>query len=130
MTNELTETYYSALDKGELVVQQCQGCSKPIMYPKYVCPFCGSSDLGWTPSSGEGVLHSFSVQRIGAPTGFEADLPYALAVIKLDEGVQLLGRLRPGADGTWDSYRCDQRVAFDGTAEAGRHIAWFSGKSS
>ena len=95
MTTALTDEYYAALDRGELVIQQCGGCRTAIMYPKYVCPACGGTDLGWTPSTGRGVLHSFTIQRIGAPTGFEADLPYTLGVVKLDEGVQLLARLRP-----------------------------------
>lgn len=125
MTSQLTDAYYEALDRGELIVQKCQSCDKPIMYPKYVCPHCHSTELGWTPASGTGHLHSFTIQRVGAPSGFEDDLPYAVGVVKLDEGVQLLARLRPDADGAWDSYECDVRVSFDGTAGDGRHIAWF-----
>ncbi|MGW5110646.1 Zn-ribbon domain-containing OB-fold protein [Nocardia sp. NPDC004123] len=125
MTTPLTEQYYAALERGELVIQQCGDCAAPIMYPKYLCPVCGSTDLGWTPAAGGGTLHSFTIQRIGAPTGFEADLPYTLGVVKLDEGVQLLARLRPGADGEWDHYRCDMRVRFDATPDGGRHIAYF-----
>lgn len=125
MTDSLTDEYYAALSRGELLVQRCETCGRNIMYPKYVCPFCTGDQLGWTQSTGTGVLHSFAVQRMGAPTGFEADLPYALAVIKLDDGVQLLGRLRPDGNGGWDSYRCDMRVRFDAVPDEGRHIAWF-----
>ena len=125
MTKPLTEEYYAALERGELVVQCCASCGKKIMYPKYACPFCAATDLTWVRSPGSGALHSFTVQRIGAPTGFEEDLPYALGVVKLDEGVQLLGRLRPDADGSWDSYACDGRVQFDAVSDGGRHIAWF-----
>lgn len=125
MTTSLTDEYYAALSRGELVIQQCGGCHNPIMYPKYVCPVCGSTELGWTSSTGTGTLHSFAVQRVGAPTGFEDDLPYAVGVVKLDEGVQLLARLRPDANGGWDAYRCDMRVRFDTTPDEGRHIAWF-----
>lgn len=125
MTQSLSDEYYAALERGELVIQRCERCDKNIMYPKYVCPFCAGSEVGWTRSSGSGTLHSFTVQRVGAPTGFEADLPYALGVVKLDDGVQLLGRLRPDPAGGWDSYRCDMRVQFDAVSDGGRHIAWF-----
>jgi uncharacterized OB-fold protein len=125
MTTALTDEYYAALDRGELVIQQCQSCQRVIMYPKYVCPDCGSADLGWTASPGWGTLHSFTIQRVGAPTGFEPDLPYAVGVVKLDEGVQLLARLRPDENGGWDSYRCDSRVQFDAVPDDGRHIVWF-----
>jgi len=127
MTQSLTDEYYAALDRGELVVQRCNSCETNIMYPKYVCPFCGSGDLGWQRSAGHGTLHSYTIQRVGAPTGFEADLPYALGVVKLDDGVQLLGRLRPDAAGGWDSYACDVPVRFSPTSEPGSHIAWFEG---
>jgi uncharacterized protein len=127
MTQSLTDEYYAALDRGELVIQHCGSCRSNIMYPKYVCPVCGSRDLGWTRSAGRGTLHSFTVQRIGAPGGFEADLPYALGVVKLDDGVQLLGRLRADGAGGWDSYSCDIPVRFHPTPGEGRHIAWFEG---
>jgi uncharacterized OB-fold protein len=74
------------------------------------------------------VLHSFTVLRAGAPEGFEKDLPYALAVVKLSEGVQLLGRLLPDATGDWKNYRCDDRVQFKAAPPASaaeRPCAWF-----
>jgi uncharacterized OB-fold protein len=125
MARPLTDEYYAALERGELLIQRCERCGRNIMYPKYVCPFCAGRELGWTRSDGTGALHSFTIQRVGAPTGFESDLPYALGVIKLDDGVQLLGRLRPDANGGWDSYACDMRVRFDAVSDEGRHIAWF-----
>ena len=54
---------------------------------------------------------SFTILRAGAPEGFESELPYALAVVRLDEEVQLLSRLVPDADGGWASYSCDARVS-------------------
>jgi uncharacterized OB-fold protein len=109
---DIVTPYYEALGRGELIIQTCQACGRSIMYPKHRCPFCQSADLGWTPASGEGTLHSIAIQRIGAPTGFEGDLPYAVGVVKLAEGVQLLARLTPDADGDWLSYQCDGPVRF------------------
>jgi hypothetical protein len=65
---------------------------------------------------------------MGAPEGFEADLPYALGVIKLEEGVQLLARLLPDAAGDWGSYVCDQAVELAApptTQPQYRPCAWF-----
>lgn len=53
-----------------------------------------------------------SVLRQGAPEGFEEDLPYAIGVVKLDEGVQLAVRLVPSAPDDWSEYQCDDRVEF------------------
>jgi Predicted nucleic-acid-binding protein containing a Zn-ribbon len=78
--------------------------------------------------SGNGILHSFAVHRVGSPTGFEDDLPYAVGVVKLDEDVQLLARLWPDADGDWDAYTCDAPVVFraaDAEEVTRRPVAWF-----
>jgi uncharacterized protein len=128
MTPQLVATFREHLKDGELVVQKCGACSRLNMYPRYACPFCQSESLGWEKVSGNGTLHSFTVLRIGAPEGFERELPYALAVVKLDEGVQLLGRLLPDADGDWSQYACDQRLRL--TAPPAEQIpyrpcAWF-----
>lgn len=124
----LTEPYYEALRRGELVLQHCKACDRNILYPRHLCPFCYSAELDWVQADGRGTLHSFAIQRVGPPTGFEEDLPYAVGVVKLRDDVQLLGRLWPGDDGTWDSYRCDDPVEFHGaTGEEiqRRPVAWF-----
>lgn len=124
----LTEPYYAALRRGELVVQHCKACGQNIMYPRHLCPFCHADDLSFVQSSGQGVLHSLAVQRLGPPSGFDEDLPYAVGVVKLDDGVQLLARLWPDADGDWAGYTCDVRVRFDGaTGEEieRRPVPWF-----
>jgi uncharacterized OB-fold protein len=125
----LVREFREALASGELIVQKCESCGKLNMYPRYACPFCQSLSLGWQKTGGRGVIHSFTVLRMGAPEGFEADLPYALAVVKLDEGVQLLARLIPDAKGDWQEYRCDDRVQLVPTPPGQvipRPCAWFA----
>ncbi len=129
MSNPIRDQFRAGLVRGELLLQHCRTCDKLNMYPRHACPHCQSTALGWQPSRGGGVLHSFTVLRAGAPEGFEKDLPYALAVIKLDEGVQLLARLIPDPDGNWSSYHCDDRVRFEAaSAESAteRPCAWFA----
>jgi uncharacterized OB-fold protein len=124
----ITEPYYEALGRGELLIQHCKACNHTIMYPRHRCPFCYQTDLDWVTSSGRGVLHSFTIQRLAVPTGFETDAPYAIGVVKLEENVQLLARLWPDADGGWDSYACDARVEFHPAAReevARRPVPWF-----
>lgn len=114
--------FRAGLADGELLIQNCNDCGKPNMWPRYACPHCQSDNLGWRKSSGRGTLHSFCVLRQGAPEGFEDDLPYAIGVVKLDEGVQLLGRLEPNGRDDWSAYACDDRVEFvaTGPEEAAR----------
>jgi hypothetical protein len=106
----LAEQFYAGLSRGQLLIQTCTGCGKDSMYPRERCPFCYASSLQWKPATGSGRLYSFTVQRAGAPTGFEDELPYALGIVRLDEGPQVLARLRPDEDGTWDDYDVDVPV--------------------
>ena len=106
----IIQGFRDGLATGDLLVQSCNACNQLNMYPRYACPHCQSDDLGWLKAGGTGTLMSFTVLRGGAPEGFEQDLPYAMGVVKLAEGVQLLGRLVPDADGDWSSYACDAPV--------------------
>ena len=110
---DIADAFRDGLRRGELLLQRCGGCGKAIMYPRHRCPFCQSDDLSWEPSAGEGTLHSFTVVRAVPPRGFEDEVPYALGIVKLDEGAQLLARLAPDAAGDWDAYECDARVRFE-----------------
>jgi uncharacterized OB-fold protein len=111
-TPTIVTEFREGLAQGKLLIQQCNDCGKPNMWPRYACPHCQSENLGWLQSKGEGVLHSFCVLRQGAPEGFEGDLPYAIGVVKLDEGVQLLVRLEANRPDDWSDYLCDDRVSF------------------
>lgn len=123
-TPKIVSEFRDGLAKGELLVQQCRACGRANMWPRYACPHCQSEDLGWSRSAGTGTLHSFCVLRQGAPEGHEGDLPYAIGVVKLDEGVQVLVRLAPQGRDDWSSYACDDRVKFVGK-EDGRECARF-----
>lgn len=109
---QIVREYREALLRGSLVVQKCTDCGSLNMYPRYRCPKCQSDNLGWHEASGDATLHSYTVLRLGAPDGFEQDIPYALGVVKLAEGVQLLARLSPDAEGGWEAYHCDVPVSF------------------
>ncbi len=112
MSNPIRDEFRAGLTRGELLLQKCNDCNGINMYPRHACPHCQSLSLGWQKAGGRGVLHSYTVLRVGAPEGFDIDLPYALGVIKLEEGVQMLARLIPDPDGDWLSYKCDDIVEF------------------
>lgn len=108
----IIQGFRDGLAAGDLLLQKCNSCQQLNMYPRYACPHCQSDDLGWQKAAGTGTLMSVTVLRAGGPEGFEHEIPYALGIVKLDEGVQLLGRMAPDEDGEWASYACDQRVTF------------------
>lgn len=125
----LTGPYYEALQRGDFVVQHCKACDRNIMYPRHLCPFCYADDLSFVPAPRTGVLHSVAVHRVGSPSGFEDQLPYAVGVVKLEGDVQFLARLHPDADGDWGGYSCDSRVVFRAASAEEmrlRPVPWFA----
>jgi uncharacterized OB-fold protein len=124
----LADAFNEALAEGRLTIQSCNDCGRPNMWPRYRCPFCQSADLGWKEASGDGTLVSYSVVRAVPPKGFEDQLPYALGVIRLEEGVQLLARLESEGEAGFDEYECDAAVRFSphpAEEMLQRPVAWF-----
>ncbi|MEA3327511.1 MAG: Zn-ribbon domain-containing OB-fold protein [Chloroflexota bacterium] len=68
-----------------LVGEVCPHCDAKIFPLRDVCPECGGEAKTAYAFSGKGEVYSFT--RMGnAPAGFEAQAPYTVALIKLDEG--------------------------------------------
>ena len=127
--SDIIKDFHDGLASGKLLIQVCNACKTKMLYPRHRCISCRSNDLGWTQASGKGKLHSYTVVRAIPPASFEGELPYGLGIVKLEEGVQLLGRLSPGkATGDWSVYACDVAVKFRPApkdAPVARPVAWF-----
>lgn len=79
------------LKKGKVMATHCKACKTVFFPPRADCCHCLESDMLWQPVIGQGKLVSYS-QLMYAPAGFEADLPYTIAL--LDYGkYRVFGRL-------------------------------------
>ncbi|MCX5851298.1 MAG: Zn-ribbon domain-containing OB-fold protein [Deltaproteobacteria bacterium] len=86
----LSKVFYDACRDKKLMYQQCNDCGEIIFFPKHLCPNCMSRNLGWKESKGKGKIQTFTVTYEAAPPEFAADQPYALAIIRLDEGFRMM----------------------------------------
>jgi hypothetical protein len=77
---------------GRLRGIRCAKCGELAIPPKQFCSGCQERNWMPVPLAGRGAITSFTVIRI-APRGRAAEAPYAVAVVKLEEGVSLLGRI-------------------------------------
>jgi uncharacterized OB-fold protein len=86
--------YWQALADGRFLLQQCGACSHWSWPPRPICMNCQSDDLSWTEPSGTGEVHSWVVCH-RAYSSLPENLPYTIAMVRLDEGADLLvpGRL-------------------------------------
>lgn len=87
------QPFWDAARQQRLMLQHCQDCDRTIHYPRIECPHCGSGRLDWRAASGRGSIYSFTVVQSNAPSAFAADQPYVVAVIRLEEGVQMLSNI-------------------------------------
>ncbi|HXZ65498.1 MAG TPA: Zn-ribbon domain-containing OB-fold protein [Streptosporangiaceae bacterium] len=84
-----TRPFWDGCARGQLMLQRCRACREPYFYPRAVCPACGSTDVEWFAASGRATLYSYVINYRPAP-GFEADAPYAIAVVELAEGPRMM----------------------------------------
>src|SRR5262249_13952367 len=77
---------------GRLTGLRCAECGGLALPPKEFCPTCQQRHWEPVPLAGTGTVTSFTVVRI-PPRGPAAQAPYAVAVVKLDEGVAPLRRV-------------------------------------
>lgn len=95
MTDRAVITLRQFLDRareGRLTGIRCAKCGELAIPPRALCPACHQQ--AWEPVDlgGEGVVESWTVIRV-APRAHAGDVPYAIAAVRLREGVALLGRL-------------------------------------
>lgn len=85
-----SKPFWEAASQGRLSIQRCDDCQRAIFYPRYACPHCGAENLRWVDASGRGRIYSFTVVESNAPSAFQADMPFVVAVVILEEGVRML----------------------------------------
>jgi hypothetical protein len=80
--------YWEGCAQGELRYQQCDGCGSVNMKAARSCAACGGRMLTWERSEGRGRLYSWTV--VWRPQHPSFHVPYAPAIVELDEGFWLL----------------------------------------
>jgi uncharacterized protein len=91
-TAETAHYWRSALE-GSLQIQYCRACARHQFYPRRFCTQCLSDQIEWVQASGRGRVYTYTVCHIAAHPAFESQVPYAVAMIELDEGVRMLARI-------------------------------------
>ena len=85
--------FFEAARRHALAVQQCTRCRARRFPARTICSKCLGREATWTPVSGRGTVFSFAVMHQANHPGFAAEVPYAVVVIELEEGVRLLSNL-------------------------------------
>ena len=89
-----TRGYWEGCRLGELRLQRCTGCSRIQFPPRRFCSGCLSAGLEWFRASGRGTVWSHSVVRYPISPAFSAEVPYVVALIRLEEGPSMMAGVR------------------------------------
>jgi uncharacterized OB-fold protein len=87
----VSRPFWEGCQRGELLFQRCQRCGTANFLPTPACRACLSADLQWVRSDGRGTVYSWTVVHRPQTPAFT--VPYAVAIIDVDEGYQMMSNL-------------------------------------
>ena len=90
---ELAKEFYDWCGRGELRFQRCESCGTWRHVPRELCAACGSWEWEWARSGGRGEVYTWTVVARAMHPAFTDAVPYAPAVIELEEGVRLVSEV-------------------------------------
>ncbi len=88
----LTAPYFDGLRERRLVLPRCPRDGW-FFYPRGRCPHCLGDDWTWEEGGGRGTVYSFTVDRAGHDPALAGRIPFAIALVDLDEGPRLVGNM-------------------------------------
>lgn len=87
----LTEGFWAATARQELVRPVCDACGTSFFSPRWACPGCLAEHWSYVPSTGRGTVYSHTVVFRGPDDSWA--VPYVLVIVDLEEGWSMLSRL-------------------------------------
>ena len=116
-------SFWEGARAHRLMLPRCNACGRFWFPPSQRCRHCLAADFSWVEAAGTGRIYSFvTYHRVYHP-GFEADVPYVVAIVELDEGVRLLTNIVGAAP---EDVRCDVRVGVTFQERDGATLPMFS----
>lgn len=88
-----SQPWWDAVAEHRLVLPCCGACARYWFPPTPGCPNCGAQEYELCAVSGRGRLYSWVVVHRALSPSFQADVPYTIALVELEEGARLFGRL-------------------------------------
>ena len=87
--------FWDACRKRQLIVRHCDACNRCFHPPMPSCPHCGSTEVSWKESSGEGTVFSYTVAYHAVHQALRGYTPYNVVVVLLNDAddVRLISNL-------------------------------------
>ena len=89
--SEISQPFWDATREKRLVLQRCDVVRRRSSGTRgRFCPGCLNEDLHWIEVSGLGTVYAVSVHHRAPAPELKERVPYALALVDLDDGVRLM----------------------------------------
>ena len=82
------QNFYNYCAERKLMGTKCSKCGTIMCPPRAICRKCLSDKFEWVEFKGRGKLLTYTIIHF-PPTQFQALAPYAVGIVKLEEGPQL-----------------------------------------
>jgi uncharacterized OB-fold protein len=102
-----SKPFWDGCKNHQLLLPRCNSCGHCWFPASATCPKCLSTEWKWTKSSGRGKIYSFGVYHRLYHKGFEAEIPYTVVVVQLEEGPRILSNIVGCAP---EKLQCDMPV--------------------
>lgn len=90
MSEFTTKAFNGYVAQGKLMGNRCKSCGELHIPPRQICSKCGSQQQEWHEFKGGGVVEAVTLNRVPS-TAFKGRGPYAVGIIRLDEGPSISG---------------------------------------
>ncbi|HWE34261.1 MAG TPA: OB-fold domain-containing protein [Solirubrobacteraceae bacterium] len=91
--DDVNRPFWDGCRERRLLLQRCTPCSH-LRYPiSTICPRCLSSSYTWEATGGHGTVYSFAVFRHAYNDAWRDQVPYAVALVELDEGPTMISNI-------------------------------------
>ncbi|WP_299654887.1 Zn-ribbon domain-containing OB-fold protein [uncultured Jannaschia sp.] len=89
---KISKPFWDSCNAGAMQIQRCADCGTYAFYPVFICPECASRQLEWTPVSGRGSIHTYTVAAQSVFEGVEG--PVVVALVELEEGAMMTTNIK------------------------------------
>jgi uncharacterized OB-fold protein len=87
-----SQPFWQATRDKTLLLQYCRRSGRYQFFPRATSIVDGNRDLDWREVSGRGVVFSYTIARRARPP-FQGHEPFVIAVVTLEEGVNVMANL-------------------------------------
>jgi len=87
------ESFYKFVGEKKLMAAKCNRCGTLLLPPRPICVKCFSKDFEWVELKKRVKLLTYTVIHV-SPMEFQSLAPYAVGIVKLEDGPHLPGIIR------------------------------------